>query len=219
MGERLLYSFEGIDGAGKTTSIASIQKHYQQQGFSVTVVSSPSRTLIGSTLRRHLPTISSERRERLFAYDIRRAQRTIPENTEIVLYDRHLDTVYVSNETSTYEGVLQRASGILRPPTVFLLDVPVNVALEREGQTHSHPMDAAWLTQKHQRYAELYQKDPDRFQRIDATQPAEVVVNEIIKLIDADLERNRLANTALSSANTNDSPRHEFQVFPVIAST
>lgn len=189
--DRLTYAFEGLDGAGKTTNIGLLKSHLEEQGVTVTTVANPSKKLVGKILRKNIGRIKPERIDALFLYDMSRVNRFIPLGTEIVLWDRHIDSLYASNKESKLSEIEQKAVGIPRPNKVFLLDIPIDVAWEREGSVSDHPIDYEWLVQKYERYKELLVLYPERIQLVNANRPLEEVFEELSSIISADLSKIR----------------------------
>lgn len=192
MKERLTYAFEGLDGAGKTTNIRLLSSHFRQQGVKVAVVGNPSREAVGVILRKNIGNIEFSRVDALFLYDIKRTTRGIPSDTEIVLWDRHIDSLYTSNSKSKLSDIEQKAIGIPRPDRVFLLDIPIDLAWEREMTVSDHPINYEWLVQKYERYRELLALYPKRIEKINANKPLEEVFRELVSVISSDYLRQRV---------------------------
>ncbi len=137
----------------------------------------------------HIPTITIDPwlKDRLFALDIHNSQRHIPESTEIVLWDRHLDSIYSSNRESNLEGLEELSTTIPIPHRTFLLDITPELSWEREGIASDHPLDIEWLKMKHDRYKNLLQKYPERYFRVDASRPENIVFANLVAKITEDL--------------------------------
>ena len=67
-----LFSFEGIDGSGKTTVIERVKTQLESQGFSVCVVREPGTTVLGEKIRNILKDDNTQKTKRatvlLFLY-------------------------------------------------------------------------------------------------------------------------------------------------------
>lgn len=177
------YAFEGLDNAGKTTLITKLQEDFEEFGMRVAVLSSPGKTWMGKILKCSMAEIDPESKNRLFTYDIRRTQRNIDPTKDLVLWDRHLDSVVVSNGDNAQAEVEQLALGLRRPDSVLFLSVTSQTAWQRESSGHDHPLDFAWLQQKHDRYEQLVNtgdgQNPGKFVVFDANQPIAAVYNQV----------------------------------------
>ena len=180
---------EGNDGAGKTTHIERLTKDLEKIGLTVSVMASPGRgTLTGQLLRSNIRTIDPDKANRLFSFDILRSQRQIPENTDIVLWDRHLPSVTVSNNGASLESLNEMIPGIRSPDQNIFLDIKPDISWEREQKSSEHPLDKTWLQDKHQRYQQLLTDNPDTFTVIDAAQPVDTVYEKLWDKIRSELK-------------------------------
>ena len=191
MTETLIISFEGLDGAGKTTQVRNISKYYAAEGKEVATLASPSKTHLGLFIRSNFSAFDPWLKDRLFALDIHNSQRNIPESTEIVLWDRHLDSIYSSNRESSLEGLEELSVTIPMPRRTFLLDITPELSWEREGTVSDHPLNIEWLKMKYDRYKDLLQRYPERYIRIDASRPENIVFANLIAKITEDLTKLR----------------------------
>ncbi len=190
------FALEGLDGAGKTTLIPKLREDLEAVGLRVTVVSSPGKTWSGRILKGCMAKIDQSRKNILFTYDIRRTGRTISHSTDVVLWDRHLDSVVVSNGDGAEEEVKVLSAGIDQPNAIIFLDISPEISWERESKNSDHPLDIEWLRSKHRRYSELLKTDERREQRrfvvVDGTKSLddvhqgvkEYLINELSPLIE-----------------------------------
>ncbi len=185
----LRYAFEGPDNSGKSTTTKELEKQLGLMGFAALRISSPSRNPLGMLIRNNLGMLTDERKERLFLYDLRRSDRNIPDGTQVVLYDRHIDSIYSSNLTSTKVGVdaLAEQMHVPRPNRVFLLDITPQLAWARTTGGHDHHLDLNWLKMKHKRYLELLRDEPQRITRVDATLASGQIIQSLLRIIVDDL--------------------------------
>lgn len=189
MTERFDYSFEGLDGAGKTTHTTRLKNHLEQLGYCVALITSPSRSLVGKIIRANIFTMDISRRNKFYQYDIKRASRSIPTTVDVVLWDRHLDSIYSSNNETSIDDLANFYEGIKKPNKVFMLNISPEVAWKREGATTDHPLDMAWLRTKNERYIELVKKYPDKFIVVNAARPVEDVYDCLVKSIIEDMSK------------------------------
>lgn len=182
-----IIAFEGLDGAGKTTHIKNLVEDMEQLGLRVASVSSPAKNWMGCVMRAHIGDLNQDRKNVLFTYEIERTQRQIPPYVDLVLWDRHLDSVIVSNTNNAKPEVDARAANITRPDKVIYLDITPETSWNREGITSDHPINQEWIRSKHRRYGELVRENPGRFEVIDASYPLDIVYREILQYLTREL--------------------------------
>lgn len=196
-----VFAFEGLDGAGKTTHIKQLVDDLENFGLRVAAVANPGPNLVGRILRANIGSMDADKKTELFTYDIERTQRQLSPFADVVIWDRHLDTVKVSNVDDGENQVEARAGKIARPDKVIYLDIPPDVSWERESQSSDHPIDREWISAKDRRYKALREKHPGHFEVIDATQPLHVVYQALSQLfreeLGSSIERSRQINDLL----------------------
>lgn len=189
MQEKLIYSFEGLDGGGKTTTIGLLRTYYESKGYSVAAMKSPSNSHFGQYIRSNLNNLDDWQKNRMFALDLEHSIRMIPSESDMVLYDRHIDSIYTSNAGCNLEEFVELANRIPLPAATLYLDVTPEKAMERALSISDHPLSIDWLKLKHSRYRELIDLYPERYYVIDAALPLNEVFNILTSKINADLER------------------------------
>lgn len=187
MHEILMYTFEGLDGAGKTTQVKELRTHFESQGLHVATCVSPSKTTLGQFIRGHFGDLDPWLKDRLFVLDIQHTLATLPKGVELIFWDRYLDSIYSSNRETELSDVEEFEKDLPVPHRTFLLDIPPEVSWEREGQVSDHPLDLEWLRMKYERYSVLSKRYTGRFFRIDATQSLPVIRENLITRIDQDI--------------------------------
>lgn len=198
----LEYGFEGIDGGGKSTNIRRLSEYYKQRGCSVVVLSGLSSTDFGLEIRRNIVKYNAMGIDGMwyFKEDIRRSYASLSLDgrcsADILLWDRHIYSIFAANQASdcSMETIRQIMPAVPEPPRVFLLDVPPDLAWDREqlAVKNDHPITPQWLREKHARYAALAELEPQRFQIIDASRPLDEVFAELVGIINKDIERKKI---------------------------
>ena len=186
----LFVTFEGGEGAGKSTAIIGAAHALKAQGRSVLVTREPGAGVLGAAIRALLlDSAEVTARSELFLFLADRANHCaqIVEPAllrgDIVLCDRHADSTLV------YQGIVRGldepfvraantfATNGLAPDLTLLLDVPPEVGLARLAEKNR--LDREPL-QFHRRVREgflrLAREEPNRWRIIDATQDSHAVL-------------------------------------------
>ena len=135
---------EGMDGSGKTTQAKMLAKFLKKQGFSVALTHEPSNNAIGKMISNELvkdKNLSAHAISLAFAADrMIHLEKTIKpalDKYDYVVSDRyyHSSLAYQPLQGSPYEWVRQLNRYVLEPDMTFIIDVPVEIFLERRGET------------------------------------------------------------------------------------
>lgn len=189
-------ALEGLDGAGKTTLVAPLVEELESLGLRVATAASPGKTMVGSILRANIGTIEPEQKTVLFTYEMKRAQRQLSPYADVVLWDRYLDTIRVSNTDNADRVLWEIAKDIVPPDDVFYLEITPDESWRREEKVSDHPLDRAWIETKYRRYQNLISREPSRFTVIDASLGREAVFRQVrdilIERLAPIIERNRV---------------------------
>lgn len=195
-------TFEGIDGAGKSTHIGYVAELLAQRGIHVVTTREPGGTALGETLRQlllqekmHLET------EALLMFAVRRehiAQLIQPAlaRGDWVISDRFTDASFA------YQGGGRKLSleklnilehwvhPDLQPDLTLLFDVPLEVARARLDATRTldkfEQEQANFFSDTRSEYLRRAAEFPERFRIIDSTRSiAEIrqTLNEIISAL------------------------------------
>jgi dTMP kinase len=191
-------SFEGIDGAGKSTHIESFAK-LLQGSFpyrKVVITREPGGTPLGEQLRTLLLDVPMNlETEALLMFAARRehlAQIIQPalQAGNIVISDRFTDASFAYQgggrglsieKLNTLERWVQEQDngGILQPDLTILFDLPGSIAESRRSKVRTpdkfEKMDLHFFEKVRQEYLRRAQEDPKRFHLVDATQTQEVI--------------------------------------------
>jgi dTMP kinase len=191
-------SFEGIDGAGKSTHINAYCDLLKSRFPDRTLVSTrePGGTVLGEQLRAllleapmHLET------EALLMFAARREhlEQVIEPALaagHIVVSDRFTDASFayqgggrglaLEKLNALEQWVQGKADGrLVQPNITFLFDLPGAVAEARRSKARSpdnfEQLDLAFFERVRQEYLRRAKADPDRFVLVDATQTQEVI--------------------------------------------
>src|SRR5579884_2886306 len=179
----LLITFEGVEGAGKSTQVELLRRALA--GRDPVVVREPGGTLLGERLRELLlapgPGPSPEAEMYLFmaarAELVARVIGPALAAGRIVIADRYHDS------TLAYQGggrglATWWPETFPRPRRTFLLDLPPEQGLARQRQRAADRFeseDLGFHRSVAEAYRELAAAEPQRFVRLDATRPPEEV--------------------------------------------
>lgn len=191
----LFITFEGGDGAGKSTQIAAVRDWFADRGFEVETTFEPGATEVGKELRRLIqfgPEDVDPRSEALMyaadrAYHVATVIRPALEAGKVVLCDRYLDSSVAYQGAARELGVdeirqlsLWAVEGLL-PDMTFLLDLPPEVGRSRQEEEPDRLERAGggFHEQVRREYLRMAEADPERFVVIDGVGTQEEVFSEI----------------------------------------
>ncbi|MCL2818359.1 MAG: dTMP kinase [Actinomycetia bacterium] len=208
MSRGALITFEGGEGAGKSTQIETLKTLLESWGHEVMVVREPGGTALGEQIRTILLSHEYEKmspQAELLLYEAARAQivseviEPALEEGIIVLCDRFYDS------TSAYQGYgralgtslideLNRfASGGLTPDATLIIDLPVEIGLDRAGRKGSLDRLETAGQDFHEAvragFLHIAAQDPDRVHLIDGTRPLDEVAADVERIVTEALAR------------------------------
>lgn len=195
-------TFEGTEGVGKSTQLATAREALEAAGKPVLVTREPGGTPIAEAIRELLLTPRDEAVNDLTELLLMFAARAqhlhsliLPalERGTWVLCDRFTDATYAyqgggrgvpREQIATLEQLVQ---GELRPDHVVLLDAPVDVGMAR-ARSRSAPdrfeqEKAAFFQRIRDCYLERAEQQPLRYHVLNAAQPLEDVSRQVATLI------------------------------------
>ena len=207
MTKGLFISFEGIDGAGKSSHIEGLAQAFRDQGRVVTLTREPGGTSLAEKLRAlMLHDAMDPLTEALIAFAARRdhlVQVIEPAlaRGEVVISDRFTDATFAYqgagrgfdwDQLSILERMAQTgtalqadfASNFMREPDMTLwFDLPAQVAAERLASARVpdrfEAQPGEFFARVAQGYARRAEAAPERFARIDANTSRESVWQQI----------------------------------------
>ena len=195
-------SFEGIDGAGKSTHIDSFMKLMQERypDREVVMTREPGGTPLGEQLRNLLLDAPMNlETEALLMFAARRehiAQVIEPalEAGKIVISDRFTDASFayqgggrglsLTKLNDLEKWVQGRSDGsLLQPNLTILFDLPGEIAQARRSKVRApdkfEKLDLSFFEKVRQEYLRRAEEDPTRFYKVDATQTPEAIWNTL----------------------------------------
>lgn len=199
-----LISFEGIDGAGKTTQVARLQDYFQKRGRKVLLTREPGGTYVAEQIRAILldpKNKSLDDLSELLLYEAARAQVyqeiVVPalKQGTMVIMDRSIDSgvVYQGMARGLGREIVEKLNEIAtrgrKPDVTFLLDIPLTVSQKRKeaDKLDRLELEAERFHHKVRRgYLELWEQDGGkRIKKINATKSVDEVFAQIVKILEA----------------------------------
>lgn len=199
----LLITFEGSEGAGKTTQIAKLAEHLRAAGRTVLLTREPGGTDFGEEVRnilKHAPygdRLTDEAELLLFiaarAQIVREVIRPALARGEVVLSDRFTDSTLAYQgagrgiDVNFIRSLNDFATGGLKPHRTYFLDLPVEAGLARAKHraAANAPTDrmetmntlfydrVAWC------YRQLAESETERIVTLDATKTPDEIFAHI----------------------------------------
>ncbi len=192
-------TFEGVDGAGKSTHIAAFADALRARGLQVVTTREPGGTPLGEKLRELLlhETMHLET-EALLMFASRRehvAQVIAPalQRGDWVISDRFTDASFAYQgggrqlSPAKLEALEQWVHADLQPDLTLLFDVPLAVARERLNRSRDPDKfereQDAFFTRVRDAYLQRAARFPQRMRVIDSTRPLAEVSSELAALV------------------------------------
>jgi dTMP kinase len=198
----MFITFEGSEGSGKTSQLAQLVAFLLESGYTVLTPREPGGTAIGEQVRSVLFDLKNTgmlSSTEVLLFQASRAQlvgeviRPYLASGGIVLCDRYADSTLAYQgygrqlDLAQLRALIDFATGGLKPDLTLLLDVAVEVGLQRRSQDGNRNrldiLDVAFYQRVRQGYLELARLEPQRWVVIDAGQPSEAVQADIRRVV------------------------------------
>ena len=190
----MLITLEGLDGSGKSSCVERLR----EAEFPDTVFTrEPTETWYGEAVRRSIADDDADPLAELFLYVADHAAH-VAETIEptldaggVVISDRYSDSRFAyqgATLADRFEDSVAFVQDIhepwTRPPDATIyLDVDPETAAARSGATNKFET-ASYLETVRENYERLIAAEPERFVRVDATRPAEVVGRDVCEAVE-----------------------------------
>jgi dTMP kinase len=200
----MFITLEGPEGSGKTSHLPALVEYLRKQGLAVFATREPGGTSIGEQIRQvihDMKNVEMQPRTETLLYQAARAQivdeviRPRLAAREIVISDRYYDSTIAyqgyghQQNLDQVRALVQYATGGLVPDLTILLDIDVELGLQRKTQNGAewNRLDAYTL-EFHRRvragYLEMAKQEPARWVVVDASQEWERVQGELREVIE-----------------------------------
>jgi len=199
MNKAKFITFEGVDGAGKSTHLAWFADALRKRGKEVLVTREPGGTPLGESLREILlnqPMHAETEALLMFAARLEHIEQVIKPALQRgvwVVSDRFSDASFAyqgGGRGVKVEKLEQLECWVhenFQPDLTLLFDVPVEVARQRLSKNTTldrfEQEKDSFFEKVRQAYLERCKKNPDRFALIDAAKTPETVKEDLEKSI------------------------------------
>jgi dTMP kinase len=194
-------TFEGIDGAGKSSHIEAVAAHLRSRAATVVLTREPGGTPLAERVRElllHSPM--DHLTESLLVFAARRdhVQNVIApalDRGDVVLCDRYTDATFAyqgggrgfdRQVLSTLENWVHVD---VQPDLTLWFDLPAEVASERRAAARTpdrfEQLDTAFFDRVRAAYAQRAAQAPKRIARIDAALSFEAVAQQVFKVLES----------------------------------
>ena len=192
-------TFEGVDGAGKSTHIDEVISFLQSQNISVKRTREPGGTKLGEKLRELLLHDEMDpETETLLMFAARRqhiAEIIKPNLDEgiFVVSDRFTDATYAyqyGGKQVAYSKIQTLEAWVhpdLKADLTLLFDLPVEISIDRLKKNRTpdkfEKESEAFFNRLRNVYLDLARQHPNRYKIINANQSIETVSHDVIEAI------------------------------------
>ncbi len=199
MSKAKFITFEGVDGAGKSTHIAWFAETLRRRGIEVLVTREPGGTHLGERLREILlsePMHAETEALLMFAARLEHIEQVIRpalQRGTWVVSDRFSDASFAYQgggrglPLSKLEQLERWVHEGFQPDLTLLFDIPVEVARQRLANNVAldrfEQEQGAFFENVRQAYLDRCKKNPQRFALIDASQTPEQVKGQLEKWV------------------------------------
>ncbi|HET7832851.1 MAG TPA: dTMP kinase [Gallionella sp.] len=192
-------TFEGVDGAGKSTHLAWFADALRQDGFDVVVTREPGGTPLGEQLREILlnqPMSIGTEALLMFASRLEHIEQFIKPNLQAgkwVISDRFTDASFAYQgggrglDWDKLTQLEQWVHGDLQPDLTLFFDVPVEVARQRLANNASldrfEQEQSDFFERVRAAYHKRVQLNPQRYVVIDAARSLDEVKQQLETIV------------------------------------
>ena len=189
-----IFSFEGIEGVGKSTQINLLKEYLENSGYSTEILREPGSTITGESIRSILldskENLSSES-ELLLMFAARAqliSEKVNNSNSDIILFDRFYDAslAYQGFGRNLHIDFIHSLITFINcpePRLTFLLDISVQDGFERKVNDVKDRIESAgneFFQKVREGYLEIAKNNQKRIKVIDAMQSIDDINKSII---------------------------------------
>ena len=195
----MFITLEGPEGSGKTSHVPSLVEYLLEKGYTVFPTREPGGTSISEQIREVIHSLKNAEMHphtETLLYQAARAQiveqviRPRLADGQIVISDRYADSTVAyqgyghQQDIEQVRALINYATGGLVPDLTILLDLEVEVGLERKKQNNSEwnrmdDQEVAFYHRVRAGYLQMVKQEPERWVVIDAGQDWHTVQAEL----------------------------------------
>jgi dTMP kinase len=199
MNKARFITFEGVDGAGKSTHLEWFAETLRKRGMEVLVTREPGGTPVGERLREILlnePMHAETEALLMFAARFEHIEQVIKpalRRGAWVVSDRFSDASFAYQgggrgvPLDKLEQLERWVHADLQPDLTLLFDIPIEVARQRLSNNVTldrfEQEQGSFFEKVRQAYLERYRKTPGRFVLIDAAQSLDKIKHDLEEVI------------------------------------
>lgn len=201
----LFITFEGTEGAGKSTLIQGLSHALKNQGLEVIITREPGGSLVAEKIRELILKENMDPWTEVFLYEASRAEhlaqtiRPALQRKAVVLCDRFADSslAYQAHARGlpwkTVHQLNQIATQKLRPDLTFLLDIDPAQGLKRAQDGNRFEAEGvAFQTKVRQGFLKAKRQDPRRWRTFQVSKmDAQTLCQKALEEIQKTLKRRR----------------------------
>jgi dTMP kinase len=201
----IFITFEGVEGAGKTTQMARLARSLGRQGHRVERTREPDGTALGSAIRKFFerPGLRPEPLVEVFLFMAARQQHVKEKlgpwlaHGRVVLCDRYADATVAYQgygrgvDVDVIRELNVHATGGLMPDLTLLFDLQPEDGFRRIGGRrldHFEREKLAFHRRVRRGYLEIRRAEPKRVRLIHAGRPAAEVAREVDAVVGEHLD-------------------------------
>ena len=195
----IFITFEGGEGAGKSTQAKLLEKHLKNNGKKVLLLREPGTTAIGEKLRKIISKNTEELDPltELFLFSAARKELinkfinpALTKNT-IVICDRYIDSTIAYQHfgrninLKTIQSIIALTTVNLMPDLTILLDINYKEMLKRKPNNldYFEREDEEFHKKIQNGYNKLAKQEPKRWKKVNATLQEKEISQIIIKTV------------------------------------
>lgn len=197
-------TFEGIEGSGKSTQTKLLWDYFKKLNIDMILTREPGGSKVAEEIRNLLVNGEVDKldgiTETLLNFAARRdhveklIKPALAEN-KIIISDRFFDSTYAYQgfgfglDLDILENIKKIAIGDFAPDITFVIDMDVEIAMERIGQRASNNRYEKMNKEFHQRvrkgFLECAKNNPERIKIIDGTKSISQINQEIVNILNS----------------------------------
>ncbi len=190
MGKLTTITFEGIDGSGKETQSILIHDYFIKKGLKSVLITFPDySTNLGKLIKEALLDTTFDRYslQMLFSADRLRQIHNIinnEKNCDYAILDRYKwsSIIYGSARGLNATWVENLECILPDPDYTFLIDIPVEISIQRTGARDVLESDSELLTKCRNKYLEM-NMTLKHWYKLDGTESVDTIHKQVINVI------------------------------------